>query len=209
MQLVVLSDDILKEELLSNGETGDAEIVWLATPGKFSEYENADVYCDLLFDGSANHIEDLKKISRPIIINSVDKTLAELQLPFIRINAWPGFLKGQVIEASFHDESQKQWAESFSSTFKKKIEWLPDELGFVSARVVAMIINEAYFALGEGVSSKSEIDIAMKLGTNYPYGPFEWCEKIGIKKIYSLLTDLSKINTRYKPATVLEKEAIS
>jgi len=209
MQLVVLADDILKEELLSNGETGDAEIVWLATPEKLNEYDNADIYCDLLFDGSANRIEVLKKISQPVIINSVDKTLAELQLPFIRINAWPGFLKGMVIEASSDDASQRQRAETFFSTFAKKIEWLPDEPGFVSARVVAMIINEAYFTLGEGVSSKSEIDIAMKLGTNYPHGPFEWCDKIGIKRIYSLLTGLNKTNTRYKPAPVLEKEAIS
>src|SRR5258705_6140379 len=100
MQFVVLSDDMLKEELLSNGETGDAEIVWLETPEKLSEYKNADVYCDLLFDGAANRIEGLKKISQPVIINSVDKTLADLQLPFIRINAWPGFLKGPIIETN-------------------------------------------------------------------------------------------------------------
>ena len=49
----------------------------------------------------------------------------------------------------------------------------PDIPGFISARVVSMIINEAYFALEEEVSSKEEIDTAMKLGTNYPYGPFD------------------------------------
>jgi 3-hydroxybutyryl-CoA dehydrogenase len=209
MQLVVLADDILKEELLSNGKTSDAEIAWLETAEEFSEYKNADIYCDLLFDASAVRIEILKNITQPVIINSVDKTLNDLHASFIRINAWPGFLKGSHIEASCHDESKMKQAEIFFSTFNKKMEWLPDEAGFVTARVVAMIINEAYFALGEGVSEKTEIDIAMKLGTNYPYGPFEWCDKIGVEKIYSLLTRLSKTNSRYKPATFLEKEAFS
>ncbi len=45
---------------------------------------------------------------------------------------------------------------------------------------MAMIINEAWHALAEEVSTKNEIDTAMKLGTNYPYGPFEWAEKIGL-----------------------------
>ena len=53
------------------------------------------------------------------------------------------------------------------------------------------------------VPTKEEIDIAMKLGTNYPYGPVEWCHNIGVKKIYSLLHELNKINSRYKPASFL------
>jgi 3-hydroxybutyryl-CoA dehydrogenase len=69
-----------------------------------------------------------------------------------------------------------------------------------------MIINEAYFALGDEVSSKKEIDIAMKLGTNYPYGPFEWCEQIGLKNIHSLLTILKKNDSRYEIAPALVKE---
>ena len=208
MQLVVLADDILKEELLSNGKTADVEITWIQKAEQLNEHQKADVYCDLLFDASAARMEMLKNMSQPVIINSVDKTLEHLQVPVIRINGWPGFLGGLIVEASCHNEAKNQ-AEFFFSVFNKKVEWLPDEPGFVSARIVAMIINEAYFALGEGVSTKKEIDVAMKLGTNYPYGPFEWCEKIGIKRIYSLLIELSKINSRYKPAIVLEKEALS
>jgi 3-hydroxyacyl-CoA dehydrogenase len=69
-----------------------------------------------------------------------------------------------------------------------------------------MIINEAYFALGEDVSSKDEIDLAMKLGTNYPYGPFEWCKKIGLKKVYSLLEKLSDTDSRYSIAPAMKNE---
>ncbi len=48
-----------------------------------------------------------------------------------------------------------------------------------------MIVNEAFFAFGEKISTIEEIDMAMKLGTNYPNGPFEWAEKIGIENIFN------------------------
>ena len=76
----------------------------------------------------------------------------------------------------------------------------------LSARIIAMIINEAYYTLEAGISSKAEIDTAMKLGTNYPYGPFEWGEKIGLKNIYMLLFELSKTDDRYIVSTALRDE---
>ncbi len=45
----------------------------------------------------------------------------------------------------------------------------------------------------------------MKLGTNYPNGPFEWAEKIGIEKIYLLLQKLAEKEDRYQPAPALKK----
>ncbi len=69
-----------------------------------------------------------------------------------------------------------------------------------------MIINEAYYALGDGVSSKADIDIAMKLGTGYPYGPFEWSQLIGLKNINELLLQLMKLDKKYSPAPALTKE---
>jgi 3-hydroxybutyryl-CoA dehydrogenase len=50
-----------------------------------------------------------------------------------------------------------------------------------------------------------EIDTAMKLGTNYPYGPFEWGQRIGLTRIVSLLNVLSMTNARYKPANSLQQ----
>ncbi len=48
--------------------------------------------------------------------------------------------------------------------------------GFIFPRTIVQIINEAYFALKEGVASKEDINRAMKFGVNYPKGPFEWSE---------------------------------
>jgi len=81
-----------------------------------------------------------------------------------------------------------------------------DEPGFIAARIIAMIINEAYFALADKVSTKEEIDVAMKLGTNYPFGPFEWCNKIGLPEVYLLLKTLSLTDSRYMPSEKLTEE---
>ena len=69
-----------------------------------------------------------------------------------------------------------------------------------------MIINEAYFARDENVSSEADIDTAMKLGTNYPYGPFEWCKKIGVERVFNLLEKLAETDKRFTPAGGLKNE---
>jgi 3-hydroxybutyryl-CoA dehydrogenase len=86
---------------------------------------------------------------------------------------------------------------------------VPDVPGMIAASVIAMIINEAYFAWGDEVSTKQDIDTAMKLGTNYPHGPFEWCDIIGVQPIYHLLQELAKADDRYTPAPALTAEALS
>ena len=94
---------------------------------------------------------------------------------------------------------KKHATETAFSLFNKTIQWLPDEPGFVTPRVISMVINEAFISLKEGVSTEDEIDIAMKLGTNYPYGPFEWSNKIGIGNVNSLLQKLGATQKRYTP----------
>ena len=83
---------------------------------------------------------------------------------------------------------------------------VPDTIGMITPRIVSMIINEAFFSLFEKVSTREEIDIAMKLGTNYPYGPFEWCDKIGPGRIQQLLHELQKTEARYTIAPGLNGE---
>lgn len=208
MHWVVLANDELKEEFRAQGIAPDVKIDWIGSCNAFSNYPDARAYFDLLYENNEERKNILKQLlPKPVIINSVEHTLAETGFPFIRINSWPGFLKRQVIEASCLPGTDKPLAEKIFSLLNRKTEWTPDVAGFISARVVAMIINEAYFTLAEGVSTKEETDTAMKLGTNYPYGPFEWAEKIGLKNVCSLLNTLSKTEKRYQPALLLEKEA--
>lgn len=167
---------------------------------------NAEAVIDLDFSFCEERIEALcSLLPRTILVNSVLNTLDELNASFIRFNGWRGFINTTAAEVSFHESNKKQ-AEDLFTALKWNYVACPDVCGFTVPRVVCMIINEAYFAFGEGVSSKHEIDTAMKLGTNYPYGPFEWCNMIGISNVYALLKKLAVTDARYTPAPGLEKE---
>jgi len=208
MRLVVLTNEQLKEEVLSNGVSNYCKIDWINSTEELLSHSDADAVVDLLFEHNGYDVSHLTNyLTKPVFVNSMNKTIVEIALPFIRINAWPSFLKRNIAEVSIADEVNKNKAEKILSLLKRKAEWVPDIKGFISPRVVSMIINEAYFTLEENVSTKEEIDIAMKLGTNYPYGPFEWGKKIGLKKIAVLLTELSLTEKRYEPASLLLKEA--
>ncbi|MBK8914318.1 MAG: 3-hydroxybutyryl-CoA dehydrogenase [Phycisphaerales bacterium] len=72
----------------------------------------------------------------------------------------------------------------------------------VFARVLVTIINEAALALDAGVAAKNDIDVAMRLGTNYPHGPLEWAERIGRRTCAALLRVMDRISGdgRFAPA---------
>jgi len=208
MRLVVLANEQQKEELLAAAINDNCKIDWIRSSKEFSLYPDADAVMDLLFEENGYDVTDLKSfLPNTVLVNSVTKPISEISLPFIRINAWPGFLKRNIAEVCCNDEANKNEAEKILSLLNRKAEWVPDVKGFISPRVVSMIINEAYFTLEENVSTKEEIDIAMKLGTNYPYGPFEWSKKIGLKNIAGLLKELFITDKRYQPAILLLKEA--
>jgi 3-hydroxybutyryl-CoA dehydrogenase len=205
--IVVLSNENLKMELLAEGMNENVTVHWITDPKELFYYKDADAFIDLLFQNDSERIKLLQQLQpKSILINAVIPALNQLPSGFIRFNGWNSFLKRSVVEAAGIDEGMKSKAEEIFSLFNKKVAWIPDVPGFISARVIAMIINEAWFALNEKVSTKEEIDVAMKLGTNYPYGPFEWSEKIGLKNVYELLFTLSKTSARYKPAGLLKKE---
>ena len=207
MKIVVIATDDLKQELTGGGMNENTAVDWINDITIMPD--QADIIIDLLFDDDRiKRKEKLNGIKAEIIIvNDVTETTKDLPGNYVRINGWKTFLKRATAEASCNNETVKSKVEEVLRCFNKKTEWVPDISGFITARVVSTIINEAYFSIEDEISSRDEIDIAMKLGTNYPYGPFEWSKLIGLKKIYSLLERLSKDNSRYIPSDLLKKEA--
>lgn len=208
MQVLLVAGGPLKDELLNNTTILPA-IKWITKPGEEGNIKY-DACIDLNFDSTPARIDWLNQLQSPlVVINSVITTLQQLQVNFIRINAWHTFLQRPVIEAATINESNKTLTEELFYLFDKKTQWVPDITGLITARVIASIINEAFFALQENVSTPEEIDIAMKLGTNYPFGPFEWGKKIGLENIHALLSELSKSNRRYTPADLLKQKILN
>jgi 3-hydroxybutyryl-CoA dehydrogenase len=187
MQIIVLTNEALKEELVVNGVEHSLACIYVDSLDDLLRHANADGFIDLLFEPTIERVNALKTLlPKPVIINSVAHTLGILSADFIRINGWPTFLASGLLEGAA-GEHQKVKGEEILMQFHKKVTWLPDTVGFISARVISKIINEAWLALEENVSTPAEIDLAMRLGTNYPFGPFEWAEKIGVEKVQLLL----------------------
>jgi 3-hydroxybutyryl-CoA dehydrogenase len=182
--------------------TEGTRIVLVQTP---EEAPEGALLIDTLFDGTEIRVSQLRTHKGPVWVNDVTGMLPAGSA-FVRINGWNGFERSARVEASAN-ESLRAEAEGFAAALGKTIEWLPDTPGFVTPRVIAMIVNEAYHALSEGVSTRAEIDTAMKLGTAYPHGPFEWAGIIGLRCIAQLLQALAKGNARYEPNAALLNEA--
>jgi hypothetical protein len=86
---------------------------------------------------------------------------------------------------------------------------VPDQLGLVFPRILAMLVNEACFALLEGVASEADIDRALSLGANYPQGPLAWGRQVGYGRILALLDALRHElgEERYRAAPLLRRRA--
>jgi 3-hydroxybutyryl-CoA dehydrogenase len=203
MQWVVHAKDGHRLEFIS-ALKDDSHIHWIRNAEEFKDTRDAELYIDLGYEHTSQRLKILETLQAPIVVNSVIHTLNEIPFATARINAWPGFL-GNNIEAAGNHQGLPA---SFQEKLRAYIKWVDDIPGFISARVIALIINEAYLAYDEGISSKEDIDTAMKLGTNYPFGPFEWSRKLGLIEIHSLLSLLSKKQSRYIPSKLMAKEAL-
>jgi 3-hydroxybutyryl-CoA dehydrogenase len=210
MKVLLIADESLASQFTNGDLSPQLQLQRISTPELLSEDESYDACIDLLFVNESRRIAALKNSGATlVIVSAVISTLKEVDTGFVRINGWPTFIDRTKIEGASLNEDKKIEVEKILAAFGKEIEWLPDMPGFVSPRVVASIINEAYYALDEGVSSREEIDVAMKLGTNYPFGPFEWNKLIGANRIHDLLEYLGKQQVRYQPARLLIKEALA
>ena len=98
-------------------------------------------------------------------------------------------------------------AERFFATLGKHTEWVGDAPGLVLGRIVCQVINEAAFALGEGVGSAEDIDVGMVHGLNYPRGILAWADEIGLDHVLGVLDALGLEHgeERYRAAPLLRR----
>jgi 3-hydroxybutyryl-CoA dehydrogenase len=207
MKMAVLADDLQKKELLSRETAALTQFIWADSFSNLLQIQGADAYLDLDFELDKDRIGALAGLipGAEVLVNAVIPTIQEIGQPFIRINAWPGFLKRSICEIAFSGQRDGQSIKSLFDRLSWKYRAVPDTTGMLSPRIIAMIINEAYYTLEEKISTEAEIDTAMKLGTNYPYGPFEWASLIGLDRIHGLLTRLEEKDLRYSISETLKK----
>ena len=74
----------------------------------------------------------------------------------------------------------------------------------IAERTILAIVNEAYRALGDRVASADDIDLAMRLGANHPFGPFQWARETGLTEVAAMLDRLSDDDSdAFRPALTL------
>jgi 3-hydroxybutyryl-CoA dehydrogenase len=88
----------------------------------------------------------------------------------------------------------------------KEVVVVRESPGFVTSRINAMIGNEAFYMLQEGVATAADIDKALKLGLNHPMGPFELVDLVGLDVRLSILQHLQHtLGEKYRPCPLLEQ----
>jgi 3-hydroxybutyryl-CoA dehydrogenase len=98
------------------------------------------------------------------------------------------------------------WLRGFGFT----VETIKDSPGFVLQRILAMIANLGCELAQIGVGSPADIDTAMKLAQNYPLGPLEWAEKLGLGTCHTIMANLQSVtgSDRYRPSLWLRRRAL-
>jgi 3-hydroxybutyryl-CoA dehydrogenase len=104
-------------------------------------------------------------------------------------------------------ESAAAAAEHFFATLGKHTLWVGDAPGLVLGRIVCQVVNEAAFALEEGLGSAEDIDAGMVHGLNYPRGILTWGDEIGLDHVLSVLDGLAgeRSEERYRAAPLLRR----
>lgn len=217
MNILVIGEPQHLEELKIKFGTGHAYTIE-------HEHREAERYIgsnDFVFDFILDE-EPLKvdvyadKVNACVFINTSKISLAELsnltghqiKAQLFGFNGLPTFLNRPILEASVLKKEDEPKLAACCTTLQTDYLLVDDRVGLVTPRVICMIINEAYFTVQEGTATREDIDMAMKLGTNYPYGPFEWCARIGVKHVYELLEAVYEDthDERYKICSLLKKE---
>ena len=132
----------------------------------------------------------------------------------VGFHALPPLERGGLVELTrgpdSHDAAATA-AERFFPTLGLHAEWVGDAAGLVLGRIVCQLVNEAAFAVGEGVGTPADLDAGMVHGLNHPRGPLSWGDAIGLDHVLSVLDALSDEyrEDRYRAAPLLRRLVLS
>jgi len=182
---------------------------------KISDLEDYDLVFDLSFDLDQSNwslYAGQKKV--PVVLGTAGIQLEALvhtsgikpKGNIIGMNTLPTFINRSLAEVCSVNDAESEILQPLLEKLGFTCEWVGSRVGLVTPRVLLMIINEAFFTVQEGTATKEDIDLGMKLGTNYPTGPFEWCDKIGLEYVYKTLKAIYQDthDERYKICPMLK-----
>lgn len=180
------------------------------------ELEEYDIVFDFLIGDNPEQFEMYAEVpDLPVFVNAPKISLGELayyqpevNCKLFGFNGLPSFLNRTLLEVSCLNPEDEELLKEIGAELQTDLELVNDRVGMVTPRIICMIINEAFYTLQEGTASIADIDQGMKLGTNYPFGPFEWCDRIGLQHVYELLEAMydDTKEERYKICPLLKQQ---
>jgi 3-hydroxybutyryl-CoA dehydrogenase len=165
---------------------GDPELVVQVTPG-----------------------EAVDALGRPLVVLCADRSLAAHGIPgAVGFHLLPPV--GRLVELTRLPGTRDRAAdaaEAFFTSLGFHHEWVQDAPGLVLGRLVCQLVNEALFAIGEGVGSADDVDAGTTLGLNHPRGPVAWGREIGFDRVLGTMEGLwrERREERYRPAPLLQR----
>ena len=98
----------------------------------------------------------------------------------------------EIVDTENVSDDALELAQELFESIERRVALVEDAPGLFLGRTVGSIVNEAVYAVDEGVASTDDVDLAMRLGTNYPQGPIAWGREIGGDRIVRILQRLAK-----------------
>jgi len=205
-------EEEVKEQIISR----------IKTSTKLDELGN----CDLVIEAVSENINIKKQLFEKLdtilkkgcIIASNTSTLPIIQLAMITnrpenvvgihfFNPAPVMKLVEIIKSLTTSAQTVKKAKEFTLSLGKDPVITKDRPGFIVNRILLPMLNEAVFALEEGMGTAQDIDKAMKLGTNHPMGPLELIELIGLDVILDILDVLFEEfkDSKYRAAPLLRQ----
>ncbi len=122
----------------------------------------------------------------------------------------PPLDQSRLVELTRTASTQSFAAEAAGEFFARlgfHTEWVDDAPGLVLGRIVCQLVNEAWFAVGEGVGSEEDVDAGLVLGLAHPRGPLEWGRAIGLDHVAAVLDGLwaERREERYRAAPLVRR----
>ncbi|HWX91369.1 MAG TPA: 3-hydroxyacyl-CoA dehydrogenase NAD-binding domain-containing protein [Terriglobales bacterium] len=207
---------------LGKVSAGDADAAWARLQYAGSVHEAARE-ADLVIEAVPEELESkieiftlLDKICRPTAVlasNTSSLSLTEIASVTYRAKKVVGmhFFNPvhkmkllEIVRALETDEDTLAAAVDVGRHMGKEVVVIKESPGFVTSRINAMIGNEAFYMLQEGVATAEDIDKALKLGLNHPMGPFELVDLVGLDTRLHILEYLHKtLGEKFRPAPLL------
>jgi 3-hydroxybutyryl-CoA dehydrogenase len=112
----------------------------------------------------------------------------------------------EIVRALETDDDTLAAVVEVGKRMRKEVVVIKESPGFITSRINAMIGNEAFYMLQEGIASAEDIDKAIKLGLNHPMGPFELVDLVGLDTRLHILEYLQKsLGEKFRPCPLLVK----